>query len=155
MMQLVYVVRHAKAGSRERWEGVDLLRPLSKNGRAQADALATRMRKTAGPALLSSPYFRCVQTLEPLAAAIDTKVVTDDRLTESAPFEPVLELVLALPGGSVLCGHGDLIPDLIGALHRRGAHLTTDADWRKASVWVLSREHHKISSMAAWPPPEV
>jgi 8-oxo-dGTP diphosphatase len=155
MMQQVYVVRHAKAGSRDRWDGDDVDRPLTKNGRAQADALAVRLRELATPTLLSSPYARCIQTLEPLADLLDTKVTSDDRLTEGAPFEPALELVLATPHGSVLCSHGDLIPDLVGALHRRGAHLTTDADWRKATVWVLSREHGRIASMAAWSPPQI
>jgi 8-oxo-dGTP diphosphatase len=155
MMEQVYVVRHAKAGSRDRWEGDDIERPLSKNGRAQAEALCRRLRKVVTPTLVSSPYLRCIQTLEPLAEALDTKVVTDDRLTEGAPFEPVIELVQTTPAGSVLCGHGDLIPDLVGALHRRGAHLTTEADWRKATVWVLTRERGRIISMASWPPPEI
>jgi 8-oxo-dGTP diphosphatase len=154
-MEPVYVVRHAKAGSRERWDGDDVDRPLSKNGRAQADALARRLRKVVTPTLLSSPYLRCVQTLEPLAELLETKVAADDRLAEGAPFEPVVDLVLSAPAGTVLCSHGDVIPDLVSALHRRGAHLTTDADWRKATVWVLSREHGRIASMAAWPPPEI
>jgi 8-oxo-dGTP diphosphatase len=154
-MDVVYIVRHAKAGSRERWDGDDVERPLTKNGLAQAAALSARLEGSATPTLLSSPYVRCVQTLEPLAVALGGKVVADDRLTEGAPFEPALELVLSTPSGSVLCSHGDLIPDVIGALHRRGAHITTDADWRKCSVWVLQRERHKIASMAAWPPPEI
>src|SRR5688500_7339105 len=101
MMEQVYVVRHAKAGSRDRWEGDDIERPLSKNGRAQAEALCRRLRKVVTPTLVSSPYLRCIQTLEPLAEALDTKVVTDERLTEGAPFEPVIELVQTTPAGSV------------------------------------------------------
>ena len=84
MMELVYVVRHAKAGSRERWDGDDTDRPLTKNGRAQAEALCRRLRPVATATLLSSPYLRCVQTLEPLAEALDAKVASDDRLTEGA-----------------------------------------------------------------------
>lgn len=152
-MGRVFVVRHAKAGNRDRWDGDDLDRPLSKNGRAQAAELARRLASVATPTLLSSPYVRCVQTLEPLAQLLATKVSPDERLTEGARFEGALDLVLTMPDGSVLCSHGDVIPDLIGALHRRGAHLTTDADWRKATVWTLTREHGQITSMAATPPP--
>ena len=36
----VYLVRHAKAGSRKGWSGDDEHRPLSKAGRAQARAPA-------------------------------------------------------------------------------------------------------------------
>ena len=35
----VFLVRHARAGRRDRWVGDDRLRPLSKKGRAQAAAL--------------------------------------------------------------------------------------------------------------------
>ena len=154
-MGVVYVLRHAKAGTRERWPGDDIDRPLTKNGWLQAHALADRLADAGAAAvLLSSPYVRCMQTLEPLAERLGTKVVADDRLTEGVPFEPLLALVESTPTGSVLCSHGDIIPDLIGALHRRGAHLTTDADWRKAAVWVLHRERHKIDSLACWPPPD-
>ena len=42
-----------------------------------------------------------------------------------------------LPIGRVLCSHGDVVPDLIEALARRGMELTTAPDWRKATLWVL------------------
>ena len=36
-----------------------------------------------------------------------------------------------------LCSHGDVIPELIKALARRGTKLLTPPDWRKATIWVL------------------
>ncbi len=152
-MGVIYVVRHAKAGSRDGWDGDDELRPLSSNGRRQADALVEPLASGGATVLLSSPYVRCMQTLEPLAERLGTKVLADDRLAEGVAFEPAVELVQTAKSGTVLCSHGDLIPDLIGALHRRGAHLATSADWRKGSVWVLDRHNGKIESMAVWPPP--
>ena len=41
----LFVVRHAKAGSRRDWDGDDSLRPLSKDGRRQADAVAARLAR--------------------------------------------------------------------------------------------------------------
>ena len=85
---------------------------------------------------------RCVQTLEPLAERTGLSIEVDDRLTEGARSSGVLELLDALPGGAVLCSHGDVIPETIEALVRRGLDVRTPADWRKASVWVLKRNKH-------------
>ena len=136
----IYVIRHAKAGSRREWTEPDELRPLSKSGRRQALALRDALAGHPIPVLLSSPYVRCVQTLEPLAAALGLTVQAEDVLAEGTPFEPALALVANLPEHAVLCSHGDVIPELIAALHRRGMELDTEPDWRKASTWVLHRE---------------
>ena len=63
----LYLVRHAKAGQRDRWDGPDHLRPLTRAGRAQAQALAAWLANEPISRLLSSPYVRCIQTLEPLS----------------------------------------------------------------------------------------
>lgn len=151
----LHLVRHAKAGSRSNWEGDDHLRPLSAKGWKQAEALADALAMRAPSVLLSSPYLRCIQTLEPLGARCDLDVMPDDRLAEGAPFEPVLELLAAVPDGAVLCSHGDLIPDTMAALERRGCRFLTAADWRKATVWCLERTATgEIVTAEVWPPPE-
>ena len=152
---MLYLVRHAKAGSRSDWEGDDELRPLSKAGERQATAIARRLAKRDATTLISSPYLRCVQTLEPLAHALSEPVHTDDRLAEGSSFPAVLELCAAMPSGAVLCSHGDVIPEFIDALIRRGCELTTPPDWRKASTWVLRRDDEgTIVSARCWPPPD-
>jgi len=153
---MLYLVRHAKAGSRSDWVGDDRPRPLSSPGRRQADALATRLAPLAGGLLVSSPFLRCVQTLDPLAASLRTVVQTDERLAEDTGFVGALALLDELPEGSVLCSHGDVIPDTIAALERRGCVVAGAPDWRKASVWVLARDAGgAITRAACWPPPEV
>src|SRR4051794_22189152 len=129
---MIYLVRHAKAGSRSDWTGDDALRPLTKPGERQATAIARRLVKRDATTLVSSPYLRCVQTLEPLAHLLSQPVRTDDRLGEGSAFPSVLELCAELPDGSVLCSHGDVIPELLDALIRRGCELTSPPDWRKA-----------------------
>ncbi|HUF98178.1 MAG TPA: hypothetical protein VMM60_08605, partial [Ilumatobacter sp.] len=77
-----------------------------------------------------------------------------ERLTEGAPFEPVLELLAEAPNDTVFCSHGDLIPDTLTALERRGTKIRTQPDWRKASTWVLKRNKHgEIVHATVWPPP--
>ena len=152
---MLYLVRHAKAGSRREWGDDDRLRPLVDDGRRQAEALAERLQPLVeGGELVSSPYSRCVQTLEPLAARLGISVRADERLAEETGFAPTLELLDELPEGSVLCSHGDVIPEVVEALQRRGCNVIGEPDWRKGSVWVLQRnEFGQWTEASAWPPP--
>jgi 8-oxo-dGTP diphosphatase len=153
-MGKLYLVRHAKAGERRLWDGDDIERPLSPKGWKQADLLASRLLGLDVSALYSSPYVRCMQTLQPLADLLDLEVEADARLSEGEQFEPVIEMLTEVPDAAVMCSHGDLIPATIGALERRGSEIRTPPDWRKASVWVLRRNKHgKIVHATVWPPP--
>ncbi|MEP7047524.1 MAG: phosphoglycerate mutase family protein [Ilumatobacteraceae bacterium] len=153
---MLYLVRHAKAGSRRGFEGNDRLRPLSPAGRRQATALAERLTAAGVTTLISSPYLRCIETLQPTAQAIDGAVESDERLAEGHRFVGVLELLADLPDGSAVCSHGDVIPETIAALERRGCEFTSEPEWRKASVWLLDRDARgEIVSAGAWPPPDV
>ena len=133
----LFVVRHVKAGDRSRWAGPDHERPISKAGRLQAAALAIRLAGENVSALISSPSLRCVQSLEPLAEIAGLKIEEDDRLGEGSSIEDSLAVARDAPDRAVLCSHGDVIPDLIAALVRRGMELTNEPDWRKATLWVL------------------
>lgn len=152
---MLFLVRHAKAGSRHDWVGDDVARPLSKAGRKQADALADSLRAAGATELYSSPYLRCVQTLEPLAEALGVEVVVDQRLTEGDDFSGALELLAAAHDGAVLCSHGDVIPATMAALERRGCAIVGEPDWRKATVWVIQREDGDCVSANVWAPPNL
>jgi 8-oxo-dGTP diphosphatase len=150
----IYLVRHAKAGKREEWKGDDALRPLSPAGRRQAALLADTFAPLPPGRLLSSPYVRCVETLEPTADRVGTQVERVPALAEGRSYEDVLELIAGAPANSVLCSHGDVIPAVMAALERRGATIRTPPDWRKGSTWVLQREPGgDITSAECWPPP--
>jgi 8-oxo-dGTP diphosphatase len=96
-----------------------------------------------------------MQTLEPLATQVGRDVQADERLAENTGYDGALALLAELPDGSVLCSHGDVIPDTMGALQRRGCRFLTAADWRKASVWELTRgADGQILEASAWPPPD-
>ena len=150
----LYLVRHAKAGERRGWTDDDQLRPLSTAGWKQARSLADRLGAEHPTTLVSSPYVRCVQTLEPLAERLGVKVAVDERITEGAAFERSLELLDELDDGSVLCSHGDVIPALLDALIRRGLEVRSSPDWRKASTWVIRRKKSgRYTTARVWPPP--
>jgi 8-oxo-dGTP diphosphatase len=140
----LFLVRHAKAGHRE-FGPVDRERSLSADGHTQAAALVTTLASTKVSRILSSPYARCRQTLTPLAEATGLPLESKPELSEGAPFEPVLQLLEELPDGAVLCSHGDLIPDVMQALMRRGLVVHGDEHWTKGSVWVLERKDGTIT----------
>jgi|EndMetStandDraft_8_1072994.scaffolds.fasta_scaffold203855_2 8-oxo-dGTP diphosphatase len=152
----VYVVRHAKAGSRHDWVGDDSERPLTKAGRKQSDEIARQLAAEPITGVWSSPATRCVQTVEPLARAHGLDVIREPRLAEGAPFEDVLALLGEVPDGAVLCSHGDVIPELLDGLVRRGTHLVGAPEWRKGSVWTLDPPDTRgaVATARADPPPQ-
>ncbi len=112
----VVLLRHASAGDRAEWDGDDRLRPLDKKGRKQAAALRDRLLAAGVTRVLSSPYIRCVETVEPLGLDIEL----DERLAEGAPRYETLAL-LADADGAVACTHGDVIENVLGRSLRKGA----------------------------------
>ena len=150
--ELLYLVRHAKAGDRAAWVGDDHQRPLSGKGHTQAAALADHLAPLAGATIVSSPFLRCIQTVTPLAERLGTTVTEDARLAEDRGFDGALELLATVPPGSVLCSHGDVIPETMAALERRGCRFVGPPDWRKGSVWVLQRVDGMVVKATAWPP---
>jgi 8-oxo-dGTP diphosphatase len=134
----VYLVRHAKARHRDAWTEPDELRPLTNAGKRQAAALAATVGCSV-TRIVSSPYLRCVQTLEPLAGACGLELETADELAEGAPVAAALELGLSVAehGPAVLCTHGDVIAFAIEELRATGAPLEGPLELRKGSTWVL------------------
>jgi broad specificity phosphatase PhoE len=112
------LLRHASAGDREHWDGPDLLRPLDKRGRRQAAELVELLRPFGLRRVVSSPYTRCVETVEPLAAALGLPVEEDDRLAEGAA--PGAEALLQ-EDGVLACTHGDVVSDVLGHGLKKGA----------------------------------
>jgi broad specificity phosphatase PhoE len=80
----IALIRHAHAGSRRDWAADDRRRPLSPRGRRQADRLVALLRPYAPQRVLSSPYTRCVQTVDPLAAWLGVPAETTSDLAEGA-----------------------------------------------------------------------
>lgn len=151
----VRLVRHARAGRRDRWRGRDELRPLTASGRAQAAALAGELAPR-GPALLvSSPAVRCVQTLEPLAGDIGLPVQRHDALAEAASAADALALLgaAAVLGETVACTHGDVQTAVIEALGAVGAALSKPLRFAKGSTWELTFERGRFTAGRYLPAP--
>jgi 8-oxo-dGTP diphosphatase len=153
----ILLVRHARAGRRDRWVGDDRLRPLSKKGAVQAEALSPKLRELAGAQVLtlrSSPWVRCVQTLEPLASALGTEIQREDALGEGMGAKAVEVLGFwTRQGPAALCTHGDVIEAILRHLTKSGVRLGGRLQAAKGSVWVLGVTDGAIVSARYVPPP--
>jgi 8-oxo-dGTP diphosphatase len=149
----ILLVRHAKAGSRQAWTEPDEFRPLIEIGLTQAAAIAENLGNRPIKQVMSSPYLRCVQTVEPVANRFGLDVTPRLELAEGNSFEPVLALMDESPDDTVMCSHGDVIPEVIRALERRGAEIVGFRDSRKGSVWVLDRLDGGFTRAHAIAPP--
>jgi phosphohistidine phosphatase SixA len=142
-----YVVRHAKAGDRAEWSGDDRMRPLTKSGRRQAEALADMLEREPIDKILSSGYLRCVQTVEPLGTRRNLPVEPVKELEEGAGGESVLRLMQRFRGRHVvLCTHGDVMEELLEGLIAQGFLQRARAIMEKGSTWVLDEKDGKITS---------
>ena len=118
----VILVRHGSAGKRGAWSGDDRLRPLDARGRKQAHGIASALADRGVDRILSSPYVRCVQTVEPLAAALGLEVEKRPELAEGAGASAPSALAEELADrNAVLCTHGDVVEDLLGESMKKGA----------------------------------
>jgi 8-oxo-dGTP diphosphatase len=150
----IYVVRHAKAGDRAEWEGDDRFRPLTKSGHRQAEELAAWLKKEPIDAILSSPYARCVQTLEPLAERRKLPIEPRKDLEEGSGGGSVLRLVLEFKGRNVvLCTHGDVVEELLEHLVAQGLVPRARAQLEKGSTWILDEKNGRITGATYQPAP--
>jgi 8-oxo-dGTP diphosphatase len=143
----VYLVRHATALSRSAWTEPDHLRPLSDAGFRQARALSRHLGGVSFTRLLTSPFVRCVQTLEPLAEVEGSPLELVDWLAEGSGAGAALDhLLLMADGGAVAaCTHGDVVLDTLARLGAARVPLDGPVECGKGSTWALDVHEGTIS----------
>jgi len=148
-----YLVRHGEAGDRHAWRDPDELRPLTEVGWRQAEALVDLLADAEIDRLLSSPYVRCVQTLEPLAASRGMSIETTPVLAEGAGGQGAVEL-LSRDEALVACSHGDVIEEALDLLAGAGLPLEgRSGETPKGAVWALDVRDGTIVKGVFLPPP--
>jgi phosphohistidine phosphatase SixA len=149
----IYLVRHAKAGSRRDWSADDDLRPLAPTGQRQASRIADDLVDVGATRIVSSPFVRCRQTLDPLAQRLRLPLELSDALAEGASLTDTLRLLEKVTGETtVLCTHGDVVGNVIHHLALTG--LTIDDDHlEKGSTWVLDTRESEIVGARYVPAP--
>ena len=156
MEGVAYLIRHAKAGERAAWDGPDELRPLTKAGARQADALAAQFHGEPIARVISSPAVRCIDTVRPLAGRLGVKLEQDLALMEGMGPDGASRLAAtATPGSAVaLSTHGDVVWEVLSGLEAAGVPLTAGLPAKKGSVWVLEIADGAVIRGTYRPPPE-
>jgi broad specificity phosphatase PhoE len=98
----VYVMRHLQKA-----EGADA--PLSAEGAANAQALATRLANSGIKAIFATSTARAMQTGEPLAKALGLAVTTYDPRDPAA----LVKAASTVDGAVLIVGHSNTVPDIV------------------------------------------
>ena len=152
-MRAFYVVRHAKAGDREEWPGDDRLRPLTKKGFRQAEALVDLLKKVEIAGIFTSAYLRCVQTVEPLGRARRIEPKHSPSLEEGSGLEGLGEFLTDRSlADVVLSTHGDIVWELVEDLVARQIIRPGEGGYEKGSTWVLGVDDHGVIERARYIP---
>lgn len=147
-------MRHAHARPRREWSGEDRLRPLSLHGEKQAEGLIAVAGLFPPPSrALSSPYLRCLQTMEPLAQANGIAVEANEDLAEGQSLAAV-SLIRSLAGtDAAICTHGDVIAEILVTLADEDrVDLGFTPRQAKGSVWALEGKDGFFTSARYFPP---
>jgi len=138
------LLRHASAGSKRRWSGNDLDRPLDPGGAADAERLAQLLSCFGCCRVISSGAERCVATVRPYAQLTGASIEIEAGLTMPQPGGVTAgELKRAaqiVDDGkpTVICAHGENLAPLLHAVCARlGARSPEGPPLHKAAWWVL------------------
>ena len=153
---IVSLVRHAKASSRRSWSGADADRPLDATGRVQATTIADLFAGRPVKRVLSSPAQRCQQSVGQLAHQLGRSIELHPALAEGADPASALRLIAGLVAAgedSVLCSHGDIIPEVIDRLAHDGVRIDGIRACAKGSTWDLEADQGVVVSARYLPLP--
>jgi phosphohistidine phosphatase SixA len=108
----LFLARHAKAAPGH----PDELRPLTPEGREQAQRLAERLVPERPDVILTSPLLRARETGEAVARATGAELRVEERLAPGATAELVLEAIAGLGDVVVTVGHQPDCSEIAAAL---------------------------------------
>lgn len=155
----ILLVRHGSAGNRSDWLGNDALRPLDELGVAQADGLVWLLTRFDVREIISAPPLRCIQTVEPLGAAVGLMIGEEPVVSEDAYYGRENEATRLVRGagsdgtGTVICSQGGVLPDLVSRLAAQdGVPLNEPVAAKKGSVWSLTFANGGMVAAEYFPP---
>jgi 8-oxo-dGTP diphosphatase len=151
-MSTAYLIRHAHAGDRHKWLGDDHARPVSDKGAREIKAVTKALAKAKVGRLFSSPAKRCIQTLEPTGEKLGLEVEVRKELREGADPTRLIELMEKFVDDTpAFSGHGDVIPEVIHLLVRRGMEIEEPVGNTKGSWWEIHHDGKRFTH-AVWHP---
>lgn len=113
------VLRHAKATLRADWKGEEAKRPLLPEGKDQAKQLVALLTAFNPKRLVTSPWKRCFDTVQPFAKTANRTLIERHQLTELGNKKKparTLDVVMDMLGTSktgLLCSHRPALPSVL------------------------------------------
>ena len=139
------LLRHAKAVTRDEWQGEDDDRPLDSYGQNQAKRLLAMYQVFNLEQIHSSDAVRCYDTVVAIAKGLSIKLEVTGKLSESTfkkdkekAFDYAKDL-MKLNESVLLCSHNPILPKMLNKLTKKSE---VDADEGKLSPgdgWVIHR----------------
>jgi 8-oxo-dGTP diphosphatase len=139
------LLRHAKAVTRDEWQGEDDDRPLDSYGQNQAKRLLAMYQVFNLEQIHSSDAVRCYDTVVAIAKSLSIKLEVTGKLSESTfkkdkekAFDYAKDL-MKLNESILLCSHNPILPKMLNKLTKKSE---VDADEGKllpADGWVIHR----------------
>jgi 8-oxo-dGTP diphosphatase len=139
------LLRHAKAVTRDEWQGEDDDRPLDSYGQNQAKRLLAMYQVFNLEQIHSSDAVRCYDTVVAIAKGLSIELEVTGKLSESTfkkdkekAFDYAKELIKSNES-VLLCSHNPILPKMLNKLTKKSE---VDADEGKllpADGWVIHR----------------
>lgn len=113
------ILRHAKATVRSEWKGEEAKRPLLPEGKQQATALIPLIAAYGPKRLVTSPWVRCHDTINPYAEKRKQKLIERHQLTElgnkkrPVRTQAVVHDLLGTSKSGLICSHRPALPSIL------------------------------------------
>ena len=144
------LLRHAKAITRDEWQGDDDDRPLDSLGQNQAKRLLSIYQVYNIEQIHTSDAVRCYDTVNPMVKGLAIKLEVTGKLSESTykkdkekAFDYAKDLIKE-DARILLCSHNPILPKMLNRLTKKS---DVDADEGKLSPadgWVIHRSGKAI-----------
>lgn len=144
------LLRHAKAITRDEWQGDDDDRPLDSLGQNQAKRLLSIYQVYNIEQIHTSDAVRCYDTVNPIVKGLGIKLEVTGKLSESSykkdkekAFDYAKDLIKE-DTRILLCSHNPILPKMLNKLTKKS---DVDADEGKLSpgdAWVIHRSGKEI-----------
>jgi phosphohistidine phosphatase len=116
----LYVMRHGDSVNPQVWEGEEVARPLTEEGRAEMREAAQGLRwlDPKIDMVVTSPLTRARETAEPVAQALGVPLLVDPALAPGCELHTLAPLLLSgrSTQGVLIVGHEPDFSELVGTL---------------------------------------
>ena len=144
------LLRHAKAVTRDEWQGDDDDRPLDSLGQSQANRLLALYQVYNLEQIHTSDAVRCYDTVNPIVKGLGIKLEVTGKLSESTykkdkekAFDYAKDLIKE-DARILLCSHNPILPKMLNKLTKKSDVDTDEGKLSPADAWVIHRNGKEI-----------